>query len=173
MLPEIDREKTKEAVEAALEKYRMFLLSFPEEKVPKITASYTLQPPAFTNEFHSPVEDAVIHKVDMEKERERYIDWVRKGINKLNFKEREMIIKRYLEDEEMYDYELYNEMGMSERKFYRLKSRAFYKLAFALKLEVYEEVVVSSCIMCIKGVENTLERLQKIHQIALSDWIKI
>lgn len=143
MLPEIDREKTKEAVEAALEKYRILLLSFPEEKVPKITASYNLQPPAFTNEFHSSVEDAVINKVDMEKEREKYIDWVRKGINKLHFKERELVIKRYLSDEEMYDYELYNQMGMSERKYYRLKSRAFYKLAFALKIEVYEEVVIN------------------------------
>lgn len=144
MLPEIDREKTKEAVEAALEKYRMFLLSVPDEKVPKITASYSLLPPAFTNEFHSPVEDAVIDKIDKEKEREKYIEWIRKAINKLNFKEREMVIKRYLEDEEIYDYELYNQMGMSERKFYRLKARVFYKLAFALKIEVYEEVVIGS-----------------------------
>jgi ArpU family phage transcriptional regulator len=144
ILPEIDREKTKEAVEAALEKYRMFLLSIPEEKVPKITASYSLQPPAFTNEFHSPIEDMVIDKVDLEVEREKYIEWIRKGINKLQYKEREMIIKRYLEDEESYDYELYNQMGMSERKFYRLKARAFYKLAFALKIEVYEQVVSQS-----------------------------
>lgn len=144
ILPEIDREKTREAIEAALEKYRMFLLSIPDEKVPKITASYSLQPPAFTNEFHSPVEEAVIDKVDKEKERETYIEWVRKGVNKLNFKERELIIKRYLEDEELYDYELYNEMKMSERKYYRLKARAFYKLAFALKLEVYEQVVSGS-----------------------------
>lgn len=144
ILPEIDREKTKEAVEAALEKYRMYLLSVPDEKVPKITASYSLQPPAFTNEFHSSVEDAVIDKVDLEKEREKYIEWIRKGINKLQFKEREMIIKRYLDDEECYDYELYNQMGMSERKFYRLKARAFYKLAFALKIEVYEQAVSQS-----------------------------
>jgi ArpU family phage transcriptional regulator len=144
MLPQIDREKTKEAVEAALEKYRMFLLSVPEEKVPKVTASYSLLPPAFTNAFHSPIEDAVIDKVDKEKEREQYIEWVRKAINKLNFKEREMIVKKYLEDDELYDYELYNEMGMSERKFYRLKSRVFYKLAFALKIEVYEQAVSGS-----------------------------
>lgn len=139
ILPQIDRDKTKEAVEAALEKYRMFLLSIPEEKVPKITASYTLQPPAFTNEFYSPIEDAAIENVDLEREREQYIDWIRKAINKLNFKERELIVKRYLEDEEIYDYEVYNLMGLSERKFYRMKARVFYKLAFALKIEVYEQ----------------------------------
>jgi ArpU family phage transcriptional regulator len=137
MLPEIDREKTKEAVETVLEKYRVYLLSVPEEKVPKITANYSLIPPAFTNEFHSPTENAVIEKLDLEYEREKYIEWVRKGINRLKFKEREIIIKRFLTDEEMYDYEVYNQLGMSERKFYRIKARAFYNLAFALKLEVF------------------------------------
>jgi hypothetical protein len=37
----------------------------------------------------------------------------------------------------MYDYELYNEMGMSESKYYWLKVRAFYKLEFILRIEVY------------------------------------
>jgi ArpU family phage transcriptional regulator len=62
-------------------------------------------------------------------------------VNRLRFKEREIIVKRYLEDEEMYDYELYNKLGMSESKYYRLKARAFYNLAFALKIEVYEQGV--------------------------------
>lgn len=140
-LPGIDRDKTKEEVEKALDQYRILLLSVPEEKIPKITANYSLIPPAFTNEFHSPTENAVIEKMDLERERERYIEWIRKGVNRLRFKEREIIVKRYLEDEEMYDYELYNKLGMSESKYYRLKARAFYNLAFALKIEVYEQGV--------------------------------
>jgi hypothetical protein len=32
----------------------------------------------------------------------------------------------------------YNEIGISERTYRRNKSNAFYKLAFALRLEVYE-----------------------------------
>jgi ArpU family phage transcriptional regulator len=146
MLPEIDRDKTREAVENALEEYRMCLLSVPEEKVPKITATYSLAPPAFTNEFYSSTESAAIERVDSDRAREKYIEWVRKGINRLNFKEREMIIKRYLSEEEVFDYILYNEMGMSEKTFYRFKARAFYKLALALKIEVYvnSKVVGSS-----------------------------
>jgi ArpU family phage transcriptional regulator len=144
ILPEIDREKTKDEVEKVLERYRMYLLSIPEEKVPKITANYSLVPPAFSNEFHSPTEAAVIEKMDLEREREKHIEWVRKGVNRLKFKEREIIVKRYLEDEEIYDYELYNQLGMSERKYYRIKARAFYSLAFALKIEVYEQVVIGS-----------------------------
>lgn len=137
MLPEIDREKTKQAVEAALEKYRFYLLTIPEEKLPKITATYSLSPPASTNEFHSPTESAVIDKVDFEREREEYIERIRKAVNRLSYKEREIIIKRYLEDEEVYDYEIYNDMGYSERRYYRLKARIFYKLAFLLRIEVY------------------------------------
>ncbi|MGH1232317.1 ArpU family phage packaging/lysis transcriptional regulator, partial [Bacillus toyonensis] len=41
-------------------------------------------------------------------------------------------------DEDICDYMVYNEMGMSERTYRRVKARAFYKLAFALRLEVYE-----------------------------------
>jgi ArpU family phage transcriptional regulator len=138
-LPEIDREETKKRVEAVLEKYRFYLLTVPEERLPKVTATYSLVPPAHTNAFHSPTETAVIDKVDFERERDEYMEWIRRGVNRLSPRERELIIKRYLSDEEMYDYELYNEMGMSESKYYRLKARTFYKLAFILRIEVYKE----------------------------------
>ncbi len=52
--------------------------------------------------------------------------------------QRDIIVKRYLEDEDVCDYMVYNEIGMSERTYRRVKARAFYKLAFALRLEVYE-----------------------------------
>jgi ArpU family phage transcriptional regulator len=143
LLPEIDRKKTKSAVEEKLEKYRLYLLSVPDERAPKVTSTYSLVPPTNTNLFHSSTEDAAINNVDLERKKESYIEWVRRGINRLKYKEREIIIRRYFSDDEMYDYELYNEMGMSERKFYRLKARAFYSLAFALKIEVYEELDVN------------------------------
>ncbi len=137
-LPEIDREQTKSLVEKALEKYRIYLLSVPEDKMPKMTATYSLVPPSFSNEFHSQTEQIAIGNIDYEVAKEKHIEWVTRAINRLRYKERELIIKRYLEDE-VYDYELYNQMGMSERKYYRLKARAFYNLAFALKVEKYVE----------------------------------
>jgi ArpU family phage transcriptional regulator len=138
-LPEIDREETKKRVEAALEKYRFYLLMVPEKRLPRVTTTYSLVPPAHTNAFYSSTESAVIDKVDFERERDEYMEWIRRGVNRLSPRERELIVKRYLSDEEMYDYELYNEMGMSESKYYRLKARAFYKLAFALRIEVYKQ----------------------------------
>ncbi|MGG3798969.1 ArpU family phage packaging/lysis transcriptional regulator [Metabacillus fastidiosus] len=137
-LPEIDREKTKEAVEGAFEKYRFYLLTVPEERLPKVTASYSLVPPTNTNAFHSSTEDAVIGKVDSERERDKYLEWIIRGVNRLSKLEREIIYKRYLEDEETFDYEIYNDIGFSERRYYRLKARIFYKLAFILRIEVYK-----------------------------------
>lgn len=140
-LPEIDREETKKRVEAALEKYRFYLLTYPEEQLPKVTGTYSLVPPANTNAFYSSTEKAAIDKVDFELEREEYIKWIIRGVNRLNQKEREIIIKRYLGEENVYDYEIYNDMGVSERKYYRIKSRAFYKLDFILRIEKYKEKV--------------------------------
>jgi ArpU family phage transcriptional regulator len=139
MLPEINREETKAAVEAALEKYRFYLLLVPEDKLPKVTATYSLVPPSFSNEFYSSTEQVAINRIELEMARDKHIEWVLRGVNRLNKLEREIIFKRYLEDEEVFDYEIYNEMGMSERRYYRLKARIFYKLAFILKIEVYKE----------------------------------
>lgn len=136
-LPEIDREKTKEAVEAALERYRVYLLTVPEDKLPKITQSFTLVPPSNTNAFKSTTEDAAVSTIQYEQEREKFLERIRNAVNRLNYNERAVIIRRYLDNEERFDYEVYNELGMSERKYYRVKSRAFYKLAFILRLEVY------------------------------------
>ncbi|MRB37223.1 ArpU family transcriptional regulator, partial [Bacillus thuringiensis] len=48
--------------------------------------------------------------------------------------QRDIINKRYLEEEDVCDYMIYNEIGMAERTYRRWKSRAFYNLAFALRL---------------------------------------
>jgi ArpU family phage transcriptional regulator len=138
MLPEIDREKTKAAVESALEKYRFYLLMVPEDKLPKVTATYSLVPPSFSNEFHSSTEQAAIERIELELVRDKHIAWVLRGVNRLSKMEREIIYKRYLEDDEVFDYEIYNDIGMSERRYYRLKARIFYKLAFILRIEVYK-----------------------------------
>jgi ArpU family phage transcriptional regulator len=140
MLPEIDREKTKAAVESALEKYRFFLLSVPEDKLPKVTATYSLVPPSFSNEFHSSTEQAAINRIELDLAKNKHIEWVLRGVNRLSKMEREIIYKRYLKDEEVFDYEIYYELGMSERRYYRSKARIFYKLAFILKIEVYKNL---------------------------------
>ncbi|MEC0282309.1 ArpU family phage packaging/lysis transcriptional regulator [Terribacillus saccharophilus] len=137
VLPEIDRVKTKERIEELLEEYRMLLLQVELDCLPKVTAGFTLVPPTNTNAFHSSTEDAAIKNVDYQIHRDNFLSRIQKAVNRLAYQERGIIIQRHMQQEELYDYEVYNELGMSERKYYRIKARAFYKLAFALKEEVY------------------------------------
>ena len=138
-LPEIDRDATRTAVESELEKYQMYLLMDPEEHEPKITSSFKLVSSAPSNQFHSSTEETAIKKLDMENKRKDYLLKIQRAVNRLAYQERSLIVKRYLSDDDVYDYEVYNELGFSERKYYRLKARAFYKLAFILRIEVYLE----------------------------------
>lgn len=138
-LPKIDREATKEAVVSAFEKYRMYLLDEPEEKLPKVTATFSLTPPSNTNENHSSTEDAAVSNVDSERERRQYLKRVQRSVNRLKYSERAILIQRYMTFEDAYDYEIFNDLGMSERTYYRIKGKAFYKIAFMLKLEVFQE----------------------------------
>jgi len=138
-LPEINRKETRDKVESALEKYQIMLLMDPEEHEPKITATFSLSPPTQTNEFKSTTEDVAIKKIDKDKKRLRYINKIIKAVNRLNYEERTVIIMRYIDNDDMFDYQVYNELGYSERKYYRIKANAFYKLAFILKIAVYVE----------------------------------
>ncbi|MGM7683528.1 ArpU family phage packaging/lysis transcriptional regulator [Cytobacillus sp. Hm23] len=137
VLPKIDAAATKDKVEEAFEKYRRFILSVPEEYLPKVTASYSLVPPSQTNEFHSSTEDAAISKVDFEIEKDEHITKVQRAVNRLSYQERAVIIKSCMTEEDVCDYVVFNEIGLSERTFYRIKKRAYYKLALALRIEVY------------------------------------
>ena len=139
-LPEIDRDATKKNVDSALEKYQIMLLMDPEEYEPKITASFRLAPPSPTNEFHSTTEDVAIQRIDVTEKRRNYITKIRTAVNRLSYQERLIIINRYLKSDDVFDYEVYNELGFSESKYYRIKSDAFYKLAFMLRIVVYKEV---------------------------------
>lgn len=139
ILPKIDREATKAEVERNLETYRIFLLQEPEDKLPKITQTFSIIPPTNTNGFHSSTEEAAIQNVDNKIERQRFLIRVQKAVNRLNRREREIIIKRYMDPEEHFDYQVYNDLGLSERSYYRVKARAFYNLAFSLGVEVYEQ----------------------------------
>lgn len=139
-LPEIDRDETRRNVEAALEKYKMMLLMSPKEIEPKITSSFKLVSVAPSNLFYSTTEETAIKKVDMENKIRNYLKKIQRAVNRLSYQERELIIKRYLNTEDIYDYQTYTELGYSESKYYRIKSDAFYKLAFILKIAVYKEV---------------------------------
>lgn len=138
-LPEIDPDETKRNVESLLETNQMYLLMDPTDVQPKITSSFQLTPPSNTNAFHSTTEDTATKRIELEMKKKNLNKKVLNAVNRLNYEERSVIIKRYYGQDDVFDYEVYNELGFSERKYYRIKSRAFYKIAFYLRLEVYKD----------------------------------
>lgn len=139
ILQNINGEATQQAVEAKLRQYRTYMLTTPDEYIPTITSKYTLEMPTFSNIKESSIEKCAIKGADYFKECERFFTWFNRGLSKLTTIERRLITLAYLEMEPLYNYEIYMELGVSESKFYRLRSRALYKLAIGLGIEVYGE----------------------------------
>lgn len=77
-------------------------------------------------------EYRVIGKEEMKKQ----AGLVESAVSRLNHIQRQVIEKRYLQDDDVYDFNVFSELHLSERKYYRIKAKAFYRLAFMLNLEV-------------------------------------
>ncbi|EJP81265.1 ArpU family phage packaging/lysis transcriptional regulator [Bacillus cereus] len=133
ILKEIDREATKEAVEAQLYQYKEYMYEMEEETLPKITPSYNIAPPTFTNSFHSSTEDTVIRNMEDNARRTVFMGKITRAVNKLNKRERTLIVKKYLDFEDYIDKEISEVLDVSERTFYNIQSDAFYKLAIHLR----------------------------------------
>ncbi|MBJ8133922.1 ArpU family phage packaging/lysis transcriptional regulator [Bacillus cereus group sp. N3] len=145
-LPKIDRTATQKKLEGVLENVRLYRQFGMMREEMKVTPSYEIRYHGPTNDVGKPLEDVAMANIQ-QSERE---EWIKKtsfridqflsrlGNGEAGKNQRNIIIKRYLEDEDVCDYMVYNEIGMSERTYRRVKARVFYKLAFALRLEVYE-----------------------------------
>ncbi|MGG4365697.1 ArpU family phage packaging/lysis transcriptional regulator [Bacillus subtilis] len=138
-LPQIDEEATKAKAEQLLDQYRLYLLQVPDDFLPKVTPTYSIVPPSITNEFHSSTEDAALKRLDWEIQRDKFLKRIQRAVNRLTQRERQIIVMLYMLPEELCDYEVYTEMNMSHRNYYRVKAKAFYRLAFALREEVYKK----------------------------------
>lgn len=114
-IPQIDEEATKLKAEKLLDQYRLYLLQVPDDFLPKITPTYSIVPPSITNEFHSSTKEAVLKRLDWEIQRDKFLKRIQKAVNRLSQRERQIIVMLYMQSEEMYDYEVYAEMGLSQR----------------------------------------------------------
>ncbi|PFX53370.1 ArpU family phage packaging/lysis transcriptional regulator [Bacillus toyonensis] len=140
-LPKIDRKATQVRLEEILETIRIYRQFAMIRNEMKVTASCEVRYHGPTNKVGKPAENAALANVAMnerEVKLQRLSVQIDKALSRFSKNQRDIIVKRYLEDEEVFDYMVYNEIGMSERTYRRNKSNAFYKLAFALRLEVYE-----------------------------------
>jgi ArpU family phage transcriptional regulator len=140
-LPKIDRKATQVRLEEVLENVRIHRQFGMIRNEMKVTASCEVRYHGPTNMVGKPAEDVALTNIAMserEVKLQRLSFQIDKALSRFSKNQRDIIVKRYLEDEEVFDYMVYNEIGMSERTYRRNKSNAFYKLAFALRLEVYE-----------------------------------
>ena len=138
-IPDVNKRATKKAVENQLEKYRMYLVSLPVDKLPMITPSYSIIPPSITNEFSSSTESAAINRVEYELERNQFLKYIHDAVESLQPDERYIIYKYYMEHDVGNDGEIMMDMGFGKTKYYSLKGKAVLRLAFNLKVEVYSK----------------------------------
>ncbi|WP_044797740.1 ArpU family phage packaging/lysis transcriptional regulator [Bacillus cereus] len=145
-LPKIDRAATQEKLEGILESVRIYKQFGIMRKEMKVTPSYERREHGPTHAVGKPLEYVAIANVQQCK-REEWLEKMsfrveqalgRFGSGAAGKNQRDIIVKRYLEDEDVCDYMVYNEICMSQRTYRHVKARAFYKLTFALRLEVYE-----------------------------------
>lgn len=134
----VDEKLTRKAVEEKIEKYRMYLLTVPAYYLFKITASYSLAP-SNSDQFNSKTESAAIKRVEFELAREKYFNWMHKGLMSLKEDERQIIVRRYLQLETEYDIDIWMDLSIGKTKYYKKKWQAMLRLAFALKIEVYQQ----------------------------------
>ncbi|WP_339271509.1 ArpU family phage packaging/lysis transcriptional regulator [Paenibacillus sp. FSL K6-1330] len=141
-LPELDRKKTREAVEAALEKYRLFKSIAFEEREAQVTAAWSDMPKGFTGTTSDQTASIATHNVDVPAARRAYCERIERAVGRLPRRERQLISERYLNIDCDYDYVVYNQVidpPISETTYYQRKWKAFYKLALSLNIQVVKE----------------------------------
>ncbi|OAZ43387.1 ArpU family phage packaging/lysis transcriptional regulator [Paenibacillus polymyxa] len=141
-LPEIDRKQTQAAVEAALEKYRIYKYLSVEEREASTTAAYSDMPRSSpTNVTSDQTANIAIYNVDSQTYREEYCKRVERAVKRMPKMESFLIESRYMTKEHDYitDQRVYSfvfQPPISEPTYRKIRWRAFYKLALDLKIIV-------------------------------------
>lgn len=140
-LPELDRKKTKEAVEEALKKYRIYKYLTFEEREASITPSYEERFHGETHQTSDQTAQVAVHNVSEQQKRKAYCERIERAVKRLPTMERFLIEERYMCQEADYitDQHVYNfvfQPPISQPTYARIRWRAFYKLALDLKIEV-------------------------------------
>jgi ArpU family phage transcriptional regulator len=136
----LDQDATRARVEEALETARIYKhFGFVRREV-RTTPNYEPRYHGSTNKMNKPTEDVVVWNVDTEERMKETYEAVERAVKRLPAKQREIISKKYLDEpEEVYDFNVCQEVHLSERTYRRVKTKAIFNLAFALRLEVWEE----------------------------------
>lgn len=140
-LPELDRKATQTAVEAALEKYRLFKYLTFEYREASVTASTEVRYHGPTNQTSNQTGDIAIYNADQQKYRNEYCDRLDRAVSRLPKMERYLIEERYMSKDGDYltDYHVYCFMfqpPISAMTYSKIRWKAFYRLALNINVAV-------------------------------------
>lgn len=140
-LPELDRKLTQKAVEDTFRKYRLYkYLSF-DEREASITGGYELREGGRTNLTSDQTASIATYNVDGKAAQQAFCLRIERAVNHLPRKEKLLITERYMGPDSEYitDYNIYchqMQPPVSEFTYYKIRWKAFYKLALALDIQV-------------------------------------
>lgn len=138
-LPELDRKETQKAVEAALEKYRIFKHIDAEEREANITSSSEERLHGSTNEISDQTGSIATHNVDNKRYRQDYCRRIESAVKRLPNMERALLEMRYMSEEadyitDQHVFEIKFNPPLGKNTYAKIRWKAFYKLAFTLNL---------------------------------------
>jgi ArpU family phage transcriptional regulator len=135
----IHEKETRRRVEEYLETVRVYRQIGFVRRQAALTASPEPRYHGLTNAISRTTENIAVWNTDREAELEQKSKLLDLAMGRLKKVEREIIERRYMDYEDEYDSILCGEMGMSERKYRRLKSKGIYMLACSLGLEILND----------------------------------
>jgi ArpU family phage transcriptional regulator len=139
---DLDSDQTRQKVEEYLETVQVFRRFGFVRREATITHNAAPQYHQRTNTISRSSEDIALWNVSREEELKRMSDLLDKAMCKLGRLERGIIDLKYMTDEEVYDYNVADEMHLSEKRYREMRDRAIFLLAFALRLEVMRDPAV-------------------------------
>lgn len=140
-LPELDRKETQSALEANLEKYRLYKYLIFEELEVSITASFEERFHGPTNMTSDQTGSIAIYNTDQQRYRKDFCERLERAVQRLPKLERFLIEERYMSEDAEYmsDYQVYCfkfQPAISEKTYSKIRWKAFYKLALNLNLAI-------------------------------------
>lgn len=126
LVPGILKKETLAKAYAVLERYQVLCNIAEEDYLPKLTATYSLEPRGHSWKPSSQTESMVARRVDAQAE----VEAIRRAVDRVSDSHhRQVIIEKYYYGRNRTDIERYMDLGYSESEFYRLLERAVLEFA--------------------------------------------
>lgn len=135
---ELDVDQTRRAVEERLEAARIYKHLGHFRREAKTTASPEPRYHGSTNMISKQTEDIASFNVDQDERLRIIYEEIERILKRIPAKQREIIQLRYLDSlDGEFDYNVCQEVHLSESTYRRFKTKAIINIAFALRLEVW------------------------------------